>query len=424
MATLPAREQGERIVTLDIIRGIAVMGIFSVNVIGFALIFPAYLNPTAAGGASGADLGIWLANHILIDEKMRSLFSILFGASSLLVVERALAKGESAARTHYARMAVLFVLGLMHFYLIWFGDILASYAFAGMAAYFFLRRKTKTMLIWAVCLLSLNAAMFSAGSWQFHRMEQKVATGTATAKEAEDWKKMSQFAIPDPKRAAEDTAIHKSKWPERTARRFEKQKFEPLAGVMPFFFETLGLMLIGMAGLRSGFLTGDWSPRAYRRVAVGGLAIGIIFSTLSGLALIRSGFPPWLLLGANYGFGMPAHLAMALGYAALIVLLARRGWLGARVAATGRAAFTNYVGTSVLASLVFYGDGLGLFGQLSRFEAWLFVPLFWGVMLLWSKPWLDRFQYGPLEWVWRSLARGKPQPMRKRAGATLLPAGA
>jgi len=415
-----------RLVTLDVIRGIAVMGIFSVNVIDFAMIMAGYLNPSAAGGATGADLGIWLTNHILIDEKMRTLFSILFGASTLLVIERATAKGESPARVHYGRMLSLMLFGLLHFYFIWVGDILFSYGVTGLALFFFIRRKTRTLLIWAIVLLTLNTALFSAGSWHFHSMEQKVATGTATAKELKTWKEMSSFATAEPKDVARASAIHRSAWPERTARRFEKEKYQPFGSLIPFFMETLGLMLLGMAGLRSGFLSGQWARPTYRRVAVGGIAIGVAFSIVSGLALVRLGFPPWLLLGANYGFGAPAHILMALGYAALIVLLIQPGgWLTVRVAAVGRAAFTNYIGTSIIASLIFYGDGLALYGHLSRFEAWAAaVPLIWLLMLAWSKPWLDRFAYGPFEWAWRSLARWQFQPMRKRIPARNLAAEA
>jgi uncharacterized protein len=111
---------------------------------------------------------------------------------------------------------------------------------------------------------------------------------------------------------------------------------------------------------------------------------------------------------------VPFRLAMAFGYAALIVLIFRRAsQTRARFAAVGRAAFTNYLGTSIVATAVFYGWGLGLYGQVSRAEAWLLVPLVWALMLLWSKPWLDRFNYGPFEWAWRTLSRGKLQPMRK-----------
>jgi uncharacterized protein len=124
-------------------------------------------------------------------------------------------------------------------------------------------------------------------------------------------------------------------------------------------------------------------------------------------------------------WSMPIHPVMALGYCALIIVLARdRGWIAKRFAAVGRAAFTNYLGTSIVGALVFNGTGLGLYGKVSRAEAWLLVPLVWLVMLAWSKPWLDRFAYGPFEWLWRSLARLEMQPMRKRGPASSLAAEA
>jgi uncharacterized protein len=107
---------------------------------------------------------------------------------------------------------------------------------------------------------------------------------------------------------------------------------------------------------------------------------------------------------------------MTIAYAALLVLLIQRarssGWVG-RVAATGRAAFSNYLGTSIVMTTLFYGYGVGLFGDVGRWPLYLVCIGAWGLMLLWSKPWLDRFHYGPLEWLWRSLARGSAQPMRR-----------
>src|SRR6478752_1277290 len=128
MATLPLVEYAGRIVTLDIIRGVAVMGIFSVNVIAFAMIEAAYFNPPAYGGDTGADLALWAANMVVIDGKMRSLFSMLFGASMLLVIERAEAAGKLGWPVHLRRMLVLLGFGLVHYYFIWFGDILTLYA--------------------------------------------------------------------------------------------------------------------------------------------------------------------------------------------------------------------------------------------------------------------------------------------------------
>ena len=141
-----ATTSADRILSLDVIRGVAVMGIFSVNVIAFAMIEAAYFNPAAYGGHSGADLAVWAANMVVIDGKMRTLFSMLFGASMLLVIERAEAAGRSGWSTHFRRMAVLFGFGLLHYYFIWYGDILTLYAVSGLVAYRF-RNMDSTSLV-------------------------------------------------------------------------------------------------------------------------------------------------------------------------------------------------------------------------------------------------------------------------------------
>ena len=128
MTTRDQAQSDDRILSLDTIRGVAVMGILTMNIAAFALPFPAYANPAAWGGDTGADLVSWAANFLLFDSKMRSLFSILFGASTLLVIDRAARAGRSGAAAHYARMAVLLAIGCLHFYFLWFGDILALYA--------------------------------------------------------------------------------------------------------------------------------------------------------------------------------------------------------------------------------------------------------------------------------------------------------
>ena len=178
--------------------------------------------------------------------------------------------------------------------------------------------------------------------------------------------------------------------------------------------ETLALMLIGMVLFRSGFLTGEWDDRSYRNIAWWGIGTGGAACLIFGIIEWASGFYAPLILLLFIGVGPPFQLVMAIGYAALIILLSQNpGPFRTRVAAVGRAAFTNYLGSSILGASIFYGSGLALYGTLDRVHVTLFVPLFWAIMLLWSKPWLDRFRYGPLEWAWRTLARGKLQPMRK-----------
>ncbi len=414
MATITSVDASKRIVTLDIIRGIAVMGIFSVNVVAFAFIFPAYMNPAAAGGHTGADLATWFANFVLIDGKMRGLFSILFGASMLLVIERAVAAGRSGASVHYRRMIVLALFGLAHFYFIWFGDILFLYAVIGMIAYAFVRKPPRSLLTWAAALFLLNAAMMAASSAYFRSAETEAHAADATPAEIEEYGKAMAWGSQSDEKTARDIAIHRGSAATRAGHMLGDRAFEPFGSLIFFGPETLALMLLGMAGYKSGYLTGDWSDRRYRSIAIWTLSIGAIGSAALAYMTWRSDFYLPLVFFNLVVAQLPFRIMMALGYAALIILAFRNAsWVRDRFAAVGRAAFTNYLGTSIIAALIFYGDGLALYHRLSRFEAWLFVPLVWLLMLLWSKPWLDRYHYGPLEWLWRSLARGSMQPFRK-----------
>ena len=414
MATLAAGDQSPRIITLDVIRGIAVMGIFSVNVIAFAHIFPAYMNPTAMGLEGETDLTTWFANFVLVDGKMRSLFSMLFGASMLLVIDRAAASGRSARSVHFRRMLVLAVFGLLHFYFIWFGDILFLYAIIGMLAYLFRRKAARSLLIWAAGFFLLNAAMMAASSAYFRTAQSEATAADATQKEVTEWAKAGAWGTQSEEKTARDIAIHRGSAVERAGQMLTDRTFEPLGGLLFFGPETLALMLLGMAGYKSGFLTGEWSDKKYRNIALWTLSIGAIASAAIAFTTWRSGFDLPTVFFNIVVAQLPFRIMMALGYAALIILIFRNAsWLRDRFAAVGRAAFTNYLGTSIVAALIFYGDGLALYARLSRFEAWLVVPLVWLLMLAWSKPWLDRFHYGPLEWLWRTLARGQVQPLRK-----------
>ena len=404
----------ERIATLDVIRGVAVMGIFSVNVIAFAMFDGAYFNPGAYGGHQGLDLWLWATNLVLIDGKMRSLFSMLFGASMLLVVERAAANGQSPTSVHVRRMLVLLLFGLLHFYLIWFGDILVGYALVGLIAFLFRRRSpVQLMVIGCLCLL-LNMLMFAAAGLHMVEADRAAHAVGATAKQVREWNAIGQMFYPSAGEIARDMAVHAS-FASRLQNMLAERALEPLASLTFMGLETLGLMLLGMAGYRSGFLTGAWADRSYRRVAVWALVIGAAAFAALAVANVASRFYAPLVFGGFVLAGLPFRVGMAWGYAALIILLARNmGPFAQRLAATGRCAFSNYLGTSILAAFLFYGWGLGLYGQLSRWQAWaIAVPPIWLLMLAWSKPWLERFNYGPLEWAWRSLARGKVQPLRR-----------
>lgn len=411
-----------RILALDVIRGVAVMGIFSVNVIGFAMIEAAYFNPAAYGGHSGADLALWAANMVLIDGKMRSLFSILFGASMLLVIERAEAAGRSGWWTHFRRMLVLLGFGLVHYYCIWFGDILTLYAVSGLAVFAFRRMQPEKLVALGAAFLLAHMILLSMFLYGQHQAEIAAHAAGAAQAAIGDWNDGLGGLQPSAKAIAADSALHLGSYAQFLAHNL--QRWTSVVGnTLPFMLDTMGLMLIGMAGYKSGFLTGEWSDGRYRKVAVWALSMGAIAGAAVAAFDVASNFDPVVLFAGFVDLETPFITIMALGYAAWIILLSRSaGPLTRRIAAAGRCAFTNYLGTSILASLVFYGWGLGAYASLSRWQAWLLAPLVWAIMLLWSKPWLDRFNYGPFEWAWRTLSRGKLQPMRKRAAPASLAA--
>lgn len=403
----------DRIFSLDAIRGIAVMGIFSVNIIAFAMIEAAYFNPAVYGGKTGADLFTWAANLLIIDNRMRSLFSMLFGASMLLVIERAEAGGQSAAAVHYRRMLVLLGIGLIHYYFIWFGDILTLYALCGMVVFAVRRWSPQTLIFGGIVAVLLSVLLFGPFVTAGFALEKAALAPGASQQAIDAWTTQFGDLAPTPQLIANDLALHRGSWWAISHAKLVAWQ-EGTVFTLLFMPETIGLMMFGMAGYKSGFFTGEWSDRAYRLFALVTVPLGLLAFTVAIWADIHSNFDTIMVFADMVLTTVPFRIPMAAGYAALIILLTReQGWLARRIAAAGRAAFTNYLGTSLIATFVFYGWGLGLYGYASRAQAWLLVPVVWAVMLLWSKPWLDHFRYGPLEWVWRSLARGGPQPMRR-----------
>ena len=414
----------DRLITLDVVRGLAVMGIFSVNVVAMAMLQFAYFYPPAYGFDGVGDHIMWFLNFLFVDGKLRSLFSMLFGASMLLVIERAVKAGRSGWRIHYARMIVLLAIGWLHWALLWWGDILTHYAAVGMVVVLLWKLRAKWLLIISCVLFVLH---FAPGAYFFTKEiaeYRQVQRGEASPEAVKKWDERMKELTPSAETLAKDRAEHRN-----IATRFDavipdfskgvtgEKVFEVLSplDLGPLWLETLALMLLGMAGYRSGFLTGAWPDGSYRKVAAIGLGIGLLVYGALGIRAWLADFGPVEMFTATQ-VGTPLFRpVMASGYAALFILMFRNpSAIRDRFAAVGRTAFSNYLLCTILGTFVFYEFGLGLYGDVSRGEAWLLVPPVWAAMLLWSKPWLDRFNYGPLEWVWRSLARMKLQPMRKR----------
>lgn len=402
----------DRISGLDVTRGFAVMGILAMNIVAFSMPENAYINPRVWGGDTGIDLFTWAANFLIFDSKMRGLFSIMFGASTLLVIQSATAAARNPARAHYARMAVLAVFGLIHFYLIWYGDILFLYAMMGMILYAFRNRGVKALAIWGLSLTGLSALVWSAlmGGLMLG------ASPSAPPQAAEGYASFAAEFAPDNDTALEEIALHRSGFVDIATDQLTESTANPFIGLVLYGPETLGLMLIGMALFKSGLLRGEWSLERLDRWRNRCLAIGLAGNALLLWWQLSAGLEPALVLGSTFGFSVPFDVTMSVGYAALAMGLAQRFAASdfiQRVGAAGRAAFTNYLGTSILMTFIFYGWGLGQYGHWSRAEVYVPVVVAWAIMLLWSKPWLERFHYGPLEWLWRSLSRGQVQRMRK-----------
>ena len=404
-----------RIATLDIVRGVAVMGILAMNIVGFAMPDQAYLNPRAYGTTSHVDLASWAFNFVFIDGRMRGLFSFLFGASMLLVIERARANGESEARAHFSRMLWLLLFGYLHFYFIWYGDILTGYATLGMVAWFFRLSPERILLKWGAILIAVQFILFAFFAMSFAQASSAAAGPAASAEAVRQWAEMSEaFAIPSAADLTHSLSLYRGDWLTLSLDKLTHRTTEPLFMLSMFGWETLAYLLLGMALLKNGFFTGNWDDRSYRRVIARGFGIAIPAYAAIALMVWLTDFavPPLMLAMAATVLIRPI---MVVAIAALIIVATRSGGpLVDRIAATGRAAFTNYLGTSLIMTWLFYGYGLGWFGTFSRAELWLVVLPTWALMLAWSKPWLDRFQYGPFEWLWRSLARWKIQPMVRR----------
>jgi uncharacterized protein len=410
-----------RLVTLDIVRGVAVMGILAMNIVAFAMPPQAYFNPHAYGWWSDADLVSWVFSFVFIDGRMRGLFSFLFGASMLLVIDRGRAAGESPARIHFARMGWLLLFGLFHHFFIWWGDILALYAPVGMVAWFFRRRTALELTIAGIIAIIVQLVLFAAIALEAQQVALAAAAPGASASAIEAWRNMSgDMAVPTAAELSQNLALYRSDYWTIVSHRIGEELWEPVIGFVAFGAETIGYMLLGMATLRSGFLTGEWSDRSYARVAIAGFGLGIPAYAALAWALVNADFAVPSIFMLSMAATTAVRPFVVIGLAALIILATRRGGkFVEHIAAAGRAAFTNYLGTSILMTLLFYGYGFGLYGRLSRAELWLVVIPAWALMLLWSKPWLDRYRYGPFEWLWRSLARWQLQPMRKAPADSL-----
>lgn len=410
---MPSRPEplapAERVMTIDVIRGFALLGILGPNILAFAWPSAAQYAPQVIGLTleltSGADVHE-RANHIahrivqiLFHGKMMALFSMLFGAGVLMYARKFERDADSppklsaGAALWYTRCAWLLVIGLVHAFAFWYGDILVWYAITGMGALWWIRRLSP---VWQIAIAVAAYLLGTCSLTGFMLLGLRYQGAEAM---------LGDYAG--------ETAAYTGAYIDMLAVRAQ-QLLLTYVFLLPmgFFFSLTGLMSLGMALTRLGVLTGERSDRFYVVMAVGGLTLGLSL-TIGLLALLERTLelPGFIFLGSGQLVGIPT----ALGYAAVLALLVRRGWLRPvtyALACVGRMALSNYLLQTLLCTTIFYSYGLGLFGRVQYPELWLVVIGVWAVNIVFSLLWLRVFRYGPAEWLWRSLTYLRPQPMR------------
>ncbi len=399
--------EGERIEALDVLRGFAVLGILTMNIGSFSMPAAAYSDPTAWGELTGLDGFVWGATHLLADLKFMAIFSMLFGAGIALMAERSAAKGASGVGVHYRRMLWLVVFGLLHAHLLWYGDILVWYGVTGLLVYLVRRWSPRTLVagalgLWLVGSLVLVAGGLSAPSWPPEVRAEVLADMDPPIEVLEA-----------------EVRTYRGSWLDQLEHRSpQATEMETSIYVLWAAWRVGGLMLLGMALFKTGFLTGRATTRSYRAALVAALVVGL---PLVGLGMRRNfatewAAPDYFFFGSLYNYW--GSIPVALGWVALVMIACREGALAGlrrRLAATGRMACTNYIAQTVICTWIFYGHGLGLFGSVERTAQAGIVAAVWLVQLLFSPWWLSRFRYGPLEWLWRTLVYLRMQPFRRAA---------
>ncbi len=410
---IQAAAGGPRILQFDVLRGFAVLGIFWIAVAAFGLPYGANALPTLIGTASTANLTLWAITGVFLEGAMRGLFSMLFGAGAAILLDRlAGAPGGLALVDRYFRRQLwLIAFGLVHGYLLlWPHDVLYDYGVIGLLLFPLRGLAPRTLLVIGV------------GAIAFANVELDLA-GIVAALRGGGAEQAAAAATVDPafiewlrQQVAADLELYRSGYLDILVAQAPEVAANQSAGLYRnMLFDIGGMMLLGMALYRWGVLDGRRSAAFYAVLALAGYGLGVVMRGADVYHALVQGFDAAALRtmeGVNYDIG---RLPMTLGHVGLIGLLCRwRALAGPlrALAAVGRLSLTHYLGQTAIAITLFYGFGFGLYGRLERSELLLVCLAVWSVLIIFSLWWIRRFRYGPMEWLWRSLAQGAWQPNR------------
>ncbi len=413
-ASIPAPVAGtERIESIDVLRGVAVLGILALNIQSFAMPGAAYMNPTAYGEFVGVNYWIWLLVHLVGDLKFWSIFSMLFGAGIIIMTSRCEAAGRSAAGLYYRRMGWLIVFGLLHAHLIWYGDILYTYGMCGLVLYLFRKSSPRALLLLSIVPL-LVAFLVSLGFG--------LLLASPDAMEFRD--QMKEAWAPTAEQMQGELDAYRGGWLEQLPYRSQSALFfETFLFLISFGWRSAGMILIGMALYKLRVFHATRSTRFYLTLVLVAALVGL---PLIGYGVYRNQTVDWSLTYSFYFGSIPNYwgsILVALGWVGIVMLVCKspvwRRYTGP-FAAAGRMALTCYLLQSVIATAIFYGHGLGQFGNFERWQQLLTVVGIWVFLLVFAPLWLRYFRYGPFEWLWRTLSYFRVQPLRKRPAADAL----
>ena len=397
-----------RMVSLDMLRGLALLGILIANMLLFS-------QPLAYGFRSGLWLGSmdkiadWIS-LLLIEGKFYPIFAFLFGLGFSMQMGRADARGVDFSVVYRRRLLVLMAIGIAHGIFLWDGDVLLYYAMCGFLLLLFRNRKPVTITIWAAVCILLPASLILVGG-----LVIQVLSGNA-----EFSKLMEEFYTQDPVVKGELLrAFVTGSYADTVNYRLDE--FLLLALITLIFMPvTLGLFLIGLlAGRKQIFIEAARNRRQTVAVLAACGCVGLLGNLLGAWAtMVGSGKAEFGLMLIGYSVISIFGPVLATAYVAGMLLLiqhARSAVFLSPLASVGRMALTNYLAQSAIATTLFYGYGfgLGLGGNIGRLGTIGIAFAIFAAQVLYSMIWLNFFHYGPLEWLWRSLTYGKRQPMRR-----------
>lgn len=393
-----------RINQLDVMRGFALLGILIMNIISFALPAAHYFNPHAEGPLHGWNRGALVFSELFANEKFMGLFSLLFGASVVLFTDKVEEKGRSALAFHMRRNGWLLVFGLLHAFLLWIGDILVTYALCSVWLFFVRKWSARSLIIASgvslLLLLLVDALMgLSVPYWT-----------------EEDLTEFAAFWTPGSATMAEEVASMRGSWSDQMTIRVPGALAMQTEYLPMLALRATAMMLLGMGLYKAGVLNGSRGQRWNGGLAIIGMAVGV---AITGWGFHFSEAREWSMNVFFNGslFGSLGMVFLVMGYVGGILWLcggAKRDWLERWLAPLGRMALTNYLAQTVICTTLMYGHGFGMFGSLGRAQLWFVVLPIWGVQVIVSKWWMDRFAFGPIEWAWRTLTHWRIQPMSVR----------